>query len=165
MICHLAVTLSLLLLVYVNGEPAADAITNKIPGYDESYNNRAYAGYLKTESDLRKLHYVFLEGDGGENNSMPVVLWMNGGPGCISKIGFVQEISPYSLNESQPYNNNTDLTFNPYAWTNISNLLFIDSPAGVGFSINNDPDYTYDDPNTARDNLNALHDFFTTKFP
>lgn len=33
---------------------------------------------------------MFLEGNGGVNNSMPVVLWMNGGPGCISKIGFVQ---------------------------------------------------------------------------
>lgn len=44
-------------------------------------------------------------------------------------------------------------------------MLFIDSPAGVGFSINNDPDYTYDDANTARDNLFALRDFFSSKFP
>jgi serine carboxypeptidase-like clade 2 len=34
----------------------------------------------------------------------------------------------------------------------------------VGFSINNDPDYIFSDPNTARDNLFALRDFFS-KFP
>ena len=96
---------------------------------------------------------------------MPVTLWMNGGPGCISKIGLVREISAYCLGEDQPYADLKDLlTFNAYAWTNVSNLLFIDGPAGVGFSINNDPDYIYNDVNTARDNLFALKDFYS-KFP
>jgi len=158
---HLALLL-LALAALFQCSPDSEAI--KIPGYDDSFTNRAFAGYLKTESELRKLHYVFLEGNKGVNNSMPVTLWMNGGPGCISKIGFVQEISPYCLNDSQPYTAGDTLTFNPYAWTNVSNLLFIDNPAGVGFSINNDPDYIYNDPNTARDNLNALRDFYN-KFP
>jgi carboxypeptidase C (cathepsin A) len=39
-------------------------------------------------------------------------------------------------------------------------LLFIESPAGVGFSYNNDASYHYNDYNTANDNLNALLDFF-----
>lgn len=39
-------------------------------------------------------------------------------------------------------------------------MLFIESPAGVGYSINNDTNYQHNDRNTAEDNFNALLDFF-----
>jgi len=35
-------------------------------------------------------------------------------------------------------------------------MVYIESPAGVGFSINDDPNYQYSDPNTAIDNYVAL---------
>ena len=63
---------------------------SQIPGYPSSFANRAFAGYLSTDSDSRKLHYLFLEANQGASNSAPVMLWLNGGPGCSSKIGFVQ---------------------------------------------------------------------------
>lgn len=46
------------------------------------------------------------------------------------------------------------------------NVLFLESPAGVGYSYyvaNND--YNYTDTATAKDNLNALLYFFMFKFP
>lgn len=48
-----------------------------------------YSGYLDTIDESRKLHYVFVE---SENNPAtdPVVLWLNGGPGCSSLLGFLQ---------------------------------------------------------------------------
>ncbi len=42
-----------------------------------------------------------------------------------------------------------------------SNLLFIDTPAGVGYSINNDTKFIYNDKSTTKDNLDALIYFFT----
>lgn len=63
---------------------------DSIPGYANTFTDYiAYAGYLNTTSQLRRIHYVFIQ-NGKSNNSLPVTLWMNGGPGCASKIGFLQ---------------------------------------------------------------------------
>lgn len=54
---------------------------------------------------------------------------------------------------------------NPYAWNANANMIFIESPPGVGFSINEDPAYNqYNDSRTAQDNLAALKVWFQ-KFP
>lgn len=53
---------------------------------------------------------------------------------------------------------------NPYSWNTISNLLFFESPAGVGYSINEDPDYIYNDTRTAQDGLKTLQMFYK-RFP
>lgn len=85
-----------LLLLSVTAEPTDDKIS-KLPGYPPNFNNRAYGGYLETSSPTRSLHYIFIEANEGVGNGAPVVLWLNGGPGCTSMIGFVQEITPYVL--------------------------------------------------------------------
>lgn len=53
---------------------------------------------------------------------------------------------------------------NPYSWNKVSNLLFFESPAGVGFSINDDKNYVYNDTRTAQDALKALQLFYQ-RFP
>ena len=61
-------------------------------------------------------------------------------------IGFLQEISPYVLSETQIFDTtNKNLTYNPYNWLAKANLLFIDAPAGVGYSMNLDSKYEYND--------------------
>lgn len=78
--------------------------------------------------------------------------------------GFIQEIGPYYLKEGVNYKDGDILTENEYSWHKESNLLFLESPAGVGYSYNTNESYHYNDANTATDNLNALLDFFQ-KFP
>lgn len=56
-----------------------------------------------------------------------------------------------------------NLTKNPYAWTRNANVMYLESPAGVGFSINTDPHYQYNDSLTADDNYYAIRSFFETK--
>ncbi|KAF0774529.1 hypothetical protein AaE_001771 [Aphanomyces astaci] len=75
----------------------------------------------------------------------PLVLWLNGGPGCSSLNGFFVELGPFVVQ--------SDLSVkrNPYAWNRKANMVFLDSPAGVGFSqpLLNASEYT-DDVTTAR---------------
>lgn len=48
----------------------------------------------------------------------------------------------------------------------MSNLLFLESPAGVGYSINTEENYTHNDAKTSYDSLYALLNFFSSsKFP
>lgn len=67
----------------------------------------------------------------------PLVLWLNGGPGCSSLIGMVYENGPFTF-----IANDTNFQINQFAWNKKANLLYISSPQGVnivlfqvGFSI------------------------------
>jgi serine carboxypeptidase-like clade 2 len=64
------------------------------------------------------------------------------------------------LEEGIDYKAGDNLTENPYSWNKLSHLLFIESPAGVGYSINLDANFTYNDETTANDNLYGLLSFF-----
>ena len=72
----------------------------------------------------------------------------------------MQEIGPYYLQDGIDYKDGDNLTWNEFSWHNVSNLLFLETPAGVGFSYNLDTKYQYNDTNVAQDNYNALKDFF-----
>jgi carboxypeptidase C (cathepsin A) len=61
--------------------------------------------------------------------------------------------------------NSTEMFINPFAWNLRANVLYLESPAGVGFSIGqNKSDLIANDTTTARDNLLAMRLFFL-KFP
>lgn len=87
----------------------------------------SYSGYLKV-SDTKSLHYVFVESM-DKPDTDPVVIWFNGGPGCSSMLAFMQEHGPYVIDDGE----NT-LKKNPFPWNMRANMLYIESPAGVGYS-------------------------------
>lgn len=126
-------------------------------------NVTMYSGYLKTLSDSRKLHYIMIYSESKTPALDPLVMWLNGGPGCSSLLGMLQEIGPYLVGNN--YTDGMPLTRNPYSWTRNANVVFLESPAGVGYSINTDHNYKYTDENTADDAYAALKDLLTTKFP
>ncbi|XP_062205668.1 serine carboxypeptidase-like 34 [Phragmites australis] len=101
------------------------------PSYSSAF--KQYSGYVTTDEYLGKaLFYWFFEAT-DKPDEKPLVLWLNGGPGC-SSVGFgqAQELGPYLVKKDLP-----ELELNPYAWNQAANLLFLDSPAGVGFSYTN----------------------------
>lgn len=58
-----------------------------------------------------------------------MVLWLTGGPGCSSEVALFGENGPCSVTAD---GNGT--VRNPSAWNQHANLLYVDQPAGTGFS-------------------------------
>lgn len=58
-----------------------------------------------------------------------ITIWLNGGPGCSSLEGLLQENGPFAWQSG---------TFkpvqNPYSWVNLMNVVWVEQPVGTGFS-------------------------------
>ncbi|XP_052186309.1 serine carboxypeptidase-like 20 [Diospyros lotus] len=150
-----------IILSFVSTESAPEeALITQLPGFDGTFLSKHYAGYVTLdESHGKKLFYYFVLSESNPSKD-PVVLWLNGGPGCSSFDGFVYEHGPFNFemgsNGSLPM-----LHLNPYSWSKVSNTIYLDSPAGVGFSYSgNQSDYITGDLKTASDSHTFLLKWF-----
>uniref|UniRef100_A0A2P2L1A0 Carboxypeptidase n=1 Tax=Rhizophora mucronata TaxID=61149 RepID=A0A2P2L1A0_RHIMU len=90
------------------------------------------AGYLPVDSNTNSaIFYAFYE---AQNSSLPLsqtplLIWLQGGPGCSSMLGNFLELGPYRVNEQLV------LEPNLASWNRIFGLIFLDNPIGAGFSI------------------------------
>jgi len=110
-----------------------------------------YAGYIKVGS---RNYFFWLIESARNPASDPIILWLNGGPGCSSLGGLLSENGPFNPNPSGK------LDPNPYSWNKFANVLYLESPAGVGFSYCDSNCPTFTDNSTASDNYNFLVTFF-----
>nr|XP_023874435.1 serine carboxypeptidase-like 46 [Quercus suber] len=132
---------------------SAEVIT-ALPGQPTNVSFRQFSGYITTDARHgRALFYYFVEAKSAKPLSRPLTLWLNGGPGCSSLgYGAFMEHGPF-----QPGDNGL-LVKNGYSWNLESNMLYVESPIGVGFSYSNtSSDYLrWNDTRTAKDNLRFL---------
>ena len=151
-------TLILYLFLFQSIKSLIDADEVKsIPDY--SYKGKLYSGYLDV-SDVKKFHYMFNYAHEDYENK-PLVLWLNGGPGCSSLDGWANEHGPMQLDEEGKFK------LNEYSWNRVANMIYLESPGDVGFSYIDsklEQDLFIDDKVAAEDNLKALINFFE-KFP
>ncbi|KAG9131216.1 hypothetical protein Leryth_006073 [Lithospermum erythrorhizon] len=118
-----------------------------------------FSGYVTVDDKKQKgLFYYFVEAETSPAFK-PLVLWLNGGPGCSSLgVGAFSENGPFR--PKGPV-----LIRNEHSWNKEANMLYLETPVGVGFSYSTDTSYvTVDDQMTARDNLVFLRRWFL-KFP
>ncbi|HOV88255.1 MAG TPA: hypothetical protein PLM79_18005 [Syntrophobacteraceae bacterium] len=96
-----------------------------------SFQNEAKT--LRFRSSTIRISYTFHPAD-RNSGSKPLFVFFNGGPGCATSTGLLSlDTSPYTLNKERT--GDRWLKQNPYRWTALGNLLYLDAP-NSGFSYN-----------------------------
>ncbi|KAK4835059.1 hypothetical protein QYF36_004703 [Acer negundo] len=150
-----SVCMVLNVVVVIEAAPKSGLITH-LPGFNAtSFPSKHYSGYVSIKSvDValpKNLFYYFVESERNPSKD-PVVLWLNGGPGCSSMDGFIYEHGPFNFAKGKEKGQLPTLHLNPYSWSKVSNIIYLDSPAGVGYSYCKDNSaYETGDIQTAKD--------------
>ncbi|KAI3720112.1 hypothetical protein L6452_21022 [Arctium lappa] len=116
------------------------------------------SGYLPINSTTGSaIFYVFYEAKNPNNSSLsqtPLLIWLQGGPGCSSMTGNFYELGPFLVTSSQRQNvEHLTLKPNPHSWNRLFGLLFLDNPIGTGFSIASTPEEIPRDQNAVAKHL------------
>ena len=140
--------------------PVADEVT-ALPGWTDPFRSRVFSGFLAGSDATRHVSYFFVESESPSPSTDRVVVWLNGGPGCSSLIGAWLENGPLAMG------GDGTLRENAGRWSaSNSNVLYLESPPGVGFSYIDAGaaalPYAANDTTTAADSLAALADFFAS---
>lgn len=85
---------------------------------------------LKTAKD--KTFYLFFPSRANPEYD-PLIIWFTGGPGCSSELAVATENGPFKV--VRDANGKPKAERTQYSWNNNANLLYIDNPLEVGFSI------------------------------
>ncbi len=101
-------------------KPGDEGVCETTDGVD------SYSGYIDLAPNVHVFFWFFESRSNPAED--PMTLWLNGGPGSDSLIGLFQELGPCRINED------LSSVLNPYSWNNVSNMLFLSQPVGVGFS-------------------------------
>lgn len=101
---------------------------------------KQYSGYLTVRPDTSSFFggkrddrlFFWLFESRNDPRTDPVVLWLNGGPGCSSMQAILFENGPSTLSD------NNVVTPNPYSWNNNATIIYLDQPLNVGYSVGTD---------------------------
>ena len=107
-------------------EPSYDVAPLRTPTLCDP-SVKQYSGYL--DISLGKKYFFWLMESRSAPKTDPVVMWLTGGPGCSSQLALLAENGPCSIDAKS---GNT--TRNPYSWTSNATVMWVDQPAGTGFS-------------------------------
>ncbi|XWS41748.1 hypothetical protein CRYUN_Cryun17cG0109900 [Craigia yunnanensis] len=113
-------------------KPAVSFSTIKsLPGFSASLPFKLETGYIGV-GDV-KFFYYFIESERNPTED-PLLLWLTGGPGCSTLSGLFFEIGPLRFNMVEYNGSLPTFSLNPYSWTKVSSIIFLDAPVGTGFS-------------------------------
>ncbi|XP_028234992.1 serine carboxypeptidase-like 7 isoform X5 [Glycine soja] len=112
-------------------------IVRFLPGFQGPLPFLLETGYVEvgeTEAEEHaELFYYFIESENDPKGN-PLLLWLTGGPGCSAFSGLVFEIGPLTFKNEEYNGSLPNLTLKPQSWTKVSSIIFVDLPAGTGFS-------------------------------
>ncbi|XP_015895462.3 serine carboxypeptidase-like 50 [Ziziphus jujuba] len=126
------------------------------------------SGYLPVNrSSESAIFYTFYEAQKpiSSISQTPLLIWLQGGPGCSSMIGNFFELGPWRVNFNKKADEPLALEPNSGSWNRIFGLLFLDNPIGTGFSITAKPEEIPRDQNSVADHLFAAVSAFVKLNP
>lgn len=115
----------------------SNSIVMYLPGFQGPLPFLLETGYVEVgeskKDENAELFYYFIE---SENNPKedPLLLWLTGGPGCSAFSGLAFEIGPLTFKNEEYNGSLPNLVLRQHSWTKVANIIFLDLPAGTGFS-------------------------------
>jgi carboxypeptidase C (cathepsin A) len=105
-------------------------------------SEKSYAGHIIVNAKNNcNLFYWFFESQKSkyienekDKEKIPLVIWLNGGPGASSLAGLFMENGPFRIKN----NDTASIEVNPNSWNKEVHLLYWDQPVGTGYSYAND---------------------------
>jgi len=159
----------LLCIIFILTQAPIDKhLVTSLPGFGDlqNFKSKIYSGMLPSnDAETHLQHYFFVECE-TDPRSKPVVVWNQGGPGGPSLYGAFVELGPFLVNDNSlpPGATVPQLQYNEYGWQKVANVLFVDSPAPVGYSECSDNCGTasnpWNDTMYGVENGNFLNNFF-----
>ncbi|KAL6301520.1 Alpha/Beta hydrolase protein [Sparassis latifolia] len=118
---------------------------------------KQYSGYLDIAQD-KHLFFWFFESRVNPADA-PLVLWLNGGPGCSSSTGLLMELGPCNIDSD-----GRNVTSNKHSWNTHANVIFLDQPVNVGYSYADEGTSVNTSPVAGQD-VYAFLELFLSRFP
>ena len=123
----------------------------------------SYAGLVPVENEyVSHLFYWFFESRNSkyapDPTAIPLVIWLNGGPGASSLVGLFLENGPFRIQD----NDTGTIVPNPYSWNQEAHLLYWDQPVGTGYSHSDPPEsYVTNEDELSEQFYMALQGFYS----
>jgi carboxypeptidase D len=141
--------------------PNTEFIVNGTAGAIPDVNfdiGESYAGLLPISDKANETSQMYFWFFPSENKDADdeITIWLNGGPGCSSLEGFLQENGPISWQ----YGSAPFAVYNPWNWANLTNMIWVEQPIGTGFSQGNATATSQEE--TAEQFLGFFKNFITT---
>ncbi|XP_059311013.1 serine carboxypeptidase-like 12 [Lycium ferocissimum] len=123
-----------LIVFYVINIAIAGSPVKFLPGFEGPLPFELETGYIGVrEGDEVQLFYYFIKSQSNPKVD-PLILWVAGGPGCSALYAVVTEIGPVLFVDKEYDGRLPTLSSNPYAYTKVASIIFLDLPVGTGFS-------------------------------
>mmetsp|Transcript_57008 Transcript_57008/g.116668 ORF Transcript_57008/g.116668 Transcript_57008/m.116668 type:complete len:457 (-) Transcript_57008:10-1380(-) len=117
---------------------------------------KSQSGYYHVDTGVDKNYFYWMFESRDTPSTDPLIMWLNGGPGCSSQLGLLTENGPCTISEDGLSTIN-----NPNSWNNNANVMWVDQPAHVGYSYGAKvKDLDHNESEIAEDMYGFLQEFF-----
>ncbi|XP_045472980.1 venom serine carboxypeptidase-like [Harmonia axyridis] len=144
----------LILTPYIEAGRIQEARNAAKVTHDAFQNITHYTGFFTVNKTHNTNLFTWFCPSESDPANDPVVLWLQGGPGSTSLFGLFSENGPFQMK------NESVVILRNETWTKKHNMIWIDNPAGAGYSFTDAAGYARDEDQVSRELFQAIQQFF-----